>query len=160
MTQDYTESGALFTDIALETFRLNGMLVAEGDRLTADLGLTSARWKVLGAIDIEERPLTVAQIARRMGLARQSVQRIVGELQKAGYITLSTNPDHKRSPFVERTIEGERIYAIVMARYVQWANRLAETLDREALAQTFAVLKQMSERLEDVPYLPERAASS
>nr|WP_298377027.1 MarR family transcriptional regulator [uncultured Halomonas sp.] len=152
MTQDYTESGALFTDIALETFRLNGMLVAEGDRLTADLGLTSARWKVLGAIDLEERPLTVAQIARRMGLARQSVQRIVGELEKTGHVTLSSNPDHKRSPFVERTHHGEKAYAIVMARYAQWANRMAETLDRKALTQAVAVLQQMSERLEDVPY--------
>ncbi|MDH3233798.1 MAG: MarR family transcriptional regulator, partial [Alphaproteobacteria bacterium] len=38
------------TALILETFRLNGRLLAAGDRLVGDLGLTSARWQVLGAI--------------------------------------------------------------------------------------------------------------
>lgn len=154
MTQDYTEAGARFTDIALEIFRLSGMLMAEGDRLTEDLGLTSARWKILGAIDIEQRPLTVAQIARRMGLARQSVQRIVGELEKAGHVALVANPDHKRSPFVARTVQGEKTYALVMQRYRRWANRLAETMAPKELARVHDVLKRMTERLGEIPYSP------
>jgi hypothetical protein len=39
------------TDLILETFRLNGELLTAGDRLVADLSLTSARWQVLGAVD-------------------------------------------------------------------------------------------------------------
>ena len=38
----------LFLDLVLSVFRLNGLLVAEGDAMTEDLGLTSARWKVQG----------------------------------------------------------------------------------------------------------------
>ncbi|MBT4781396.1 MAG: MarR family transcriptional regulator, partial [Gammaproteobacteria bacterium] len=33
----------LFLDLVLSVFRLNGLLVAEGDAMTEDLGLTSAR---------------------------------------------------------------------------------------------------------------------
>ena len=64
------------TDLIVETFRLNGRLLAAGDGLVADLGLTSARWQVLGAIAASPVPLPVASIARNMGLSRQGVQRL------------------------------------------------------------------------------------
>ena len=38
----------VITDLILETFRLNGQLLAAGDALVSDVGLTSARWQVLG----------------------------------------------------------------------------------------------------------------
>ena len=38
------------TQLILEVFRVNGGLLSAGDRLVADLGLTSARWQVLGAV--------------------------------------------------------------------------------------------------------------
>jgi DNA-binding MarR family transcriptional regulator len=59
--------------VILSIFRANGLVLGAGDLLTADDGLTSARWQVLGAVALAERPLTVPQIARRMGLTRQSV---------------------------------------------------------------------------------------
>ena len=145
-------AGRLFTDIVLEVFRLGGLLSSEGDRLTADLGLTSARWKVLGAIALEGRPLTVAQIARRMGLTRQSVQRLVNELGRDGFVELQINPDHRRAPLVVRSASGEAAYAEVMARYEAWAARLAQGLDRDALSEGRATLTAMIRRLEEEPY--------
>jgi hypothetical protein len=38
------------TELVLEIFRLNGELIAMGDALVGDIGLTSARWQVMGAI--------------------------------------------------------------------------------------------------------------
>ena len=69
-----SDEGKVFTDLILETFRLNGKLLAAGDKLTSGLPLSSARRQVLG--EIIDGPFTVAQIARNMGLKRQSVQRI------------------------------------------------------------------------------------
>ena len=40
------------TDLILETFRLNGALLAAGDRLLANPSLTSARWQVLRAVGL------------------------------------------------------------------------------------------------------------
>ncbi|MBV1960931.1 MAG: MarR family transcriptional regulator [Immundisolibacteraceae bacterium] len=56
--------------MALEVFRLNGMLLAAENRLAQPFDLTSARWQVMGVIHLSGRTLTVAQIARRMGLTR------------------------------------------------------------------------------------------
>ena len=74
------------TGLILEIFRANGLLLAAGDRLSKDLGLTSARWQVMGAIG--DGPLTASQVARRMGLTRQSVQRVVDLLAGEGLIAL------------------------------------------------------------------------
>ena len=60
-----------------------------GNRLGAGAGLTSARWQVLAALALAGRPLTVAQIARTMGLSRQSVQRLVDEA-RAGHVAVTT----------------------------------------------------------------------
>src|SRR5262249_55389630 len=78
-----TPEGELATEVILNTFRVNGLLLAAGDELTAAAGLTAARWQVLGALALAERPLTVPQIARRMGLTRQSVHATVGRLVAA-----------------------------------------------------------------------------
>ena len=75
-----TRRGELFTEIVLEVFRLNRLLLDAGDELTAPVGLTSARWQVLGIV--EHGPASVAQVARAMGLARQSVQETANGLEE------------------------------------------------------------------------------
>ena len=102
-----TPEGEALTSLILETFRLNGALLASGNRLTRPFELTSARWQVLGPI--EGQPLSVAQIARRMGLARQGVQRIVNDLLGLGIVVLEPNIDHKRAPLIALTDAGKKI---------------------------------------------------
>ncbi len=53
-----------WTGLVIEVFRMNGDLLAAGDALVGDLGLTSARWQVLGAIALFARAAAVAHIAR------------------------------------------------------------------------------------------------
>ena len=48
----------LFLDLVLSVFRLNGLLIAQGDDMTEGLGLTHARWKVIGAIALSNNGLT------------------------------------------------------------------------------------------------------
>jgi DNA-binding MarR family transcriptional regulator len=90
--KSHTPAGRAFTALILETFRFNG------DELTAPLGLSSARWQVLGAI--ENGPLPVAQIARNMGVSRQGVQRIADSLEQEGIISYAANPNHERAKLV------------------------------------------------------------
>lgn len=59
-----------YVGLVIEVFRLNGGQLAIGNALGANLGLTSARWQVLGTISLSPVPLPVAHIARNMGLAR------------------------------------------------------------------------------------------
>ncbi|WP_349360944.1 MarR family transcriptional regulator [Stappia sp.] len=141
------ESRAL-TDLILETFRLNGALLAVGDALVADLGLTSARWQVLGAVALEGRALTVAQIARRMGLTRQAVQRVVNDMVGAGLLALEDNPDHKRARLVALTRAGQAAYAEADRRQIAWAKRLCEGLEKRDLDTALTVMRGIFRRFE------------
>ena len=76
-----SDMAAQVTALVLATFRANGALIAAGDMLTAPFGLSSARWQVLGAVALAGQALTVPQVARNMGLTRQSVQRLVDEFR-------------------------------------------------------------------------------
>lgn len=136
------------TRLVLATFRANGALLDAGDRLTADQGLTSALWQVLGAAALAERPLTVAQIARRMGLSRQSVHSSVRRLVERGLCELAPNENHRRSPLVLLTEAGEAAYAAVDRKQVKWANRLGAGIPEADLDTAERVLEALCLRLE------------
>jgi len=53
---------AAITQLTLTVFRLNGVLLHWGDKLVEPLGLTSARWQMLGAIVLAGTPLTAPQV--------------------------------------------------------------------------------------------------
>jgi len=136
------------TRLILEVFRVNGGLIAAGDRLVADLGLTSARWQVLGAIALSPAPEPVARLARAMGLHRQGVQRIVNELEAEGIVALDDNPHHRRAKLVRLTRKGEALYREAERRQKPWARALAKGLDPKAIGAANALLKSLRGRLE------------
>ena len=143
-----TPAGAAVTELILDIFRLNGRLLAAGDRLVADIGLTSARWQVLGAIALAAAPSPVAHLARGMGLTRQGVQRIVNELAAEGLVALAPNPHHRRAQLVLLTQTGRNAYQAASDRQVPWVNRLAEGLDERDIAAARRVLCALIQQLE------------
>jgi DNA-binding MarR family transcriptional regulator len=136
------------TELMLEVFRLNGRLLTSGDRLVADMGLTSARWQVLGAISLAGNRLPVAHIARNMGLTRQAVQRVVNELAAAGLVNFAPNPYHRRAHLVVRTAQGSDAYRAAMDRQAPWANQLADALDERDIMLAIRVLRTLVQRLD------------
>lgn len=136
------------TALILETFRLNGSLIAAGDALVADIGLTSARWQVLGAIALSPVPLPVAHIARNMGLTRQAVQRLANEMARDGLIRFGVNPHHQRAKLVRLTPRGKQAYAAAMERQKPWADSLAEGLTAKQIETVTTTLRAIRERFD------------
>lgn len=143
--------GEAATRLILCTFRANGRLVAAGDALGAEQGMSSARWQVLGAVALAERPLTVPQIARRMGLTRQSVHATVKRLVDDGSVELASNADHSRSTLVRLTEAGAASYEAIDASQAEWVNALTDGIDRAELETAAGVLEELGERLERAP---------
>ncbi|AWK85562.1 MarR family winged helix-turn-helix transcriptional regulator [Azospirillum thermophilum] len=135
-----------FTELVLEVFRLNGRLLLAGDRLSAPVGLTSARWQILGAL--ADGPATVAQIARSMGLTRQSVQRLADVLSGEGITAFIPNPHHKRSSLVTLTAKGQDMLDRVTALQREWAEQTSAGLSGRMLADAADLLKILRQRLE------------
>lgn len=144
----HSAAGKALTDLILETFRLNGRLLVSGDRLISGLGLTSARWQVLGAMHFAPSPQPVAWLARSMGLNRQGVQRIVNELEAEGFVEFRPNPHHRRAQLVVLTKSGQAAYAAAERLQIPWANALAKGLRADDIGAAIALMTTVRERLE------------
>ena len=142
----HSSAGAALTDLVLEVFRLHGRLLAAGDRLTRPVGQSSARWQVLGAID--GAPRTVSQIARIMGLTRQSVQRTADRLHAEGIVAYAANRAHRRAKLVTVSKRGRSVLDWISLRQISWANDLGARLGDAPLRRALGTIQALRELLE------------
>lgn len=136
-----TDRALVLTHIVDEVFRLNSVLLAEGDRLVESAGLTAARWRVLG--ELANAPATVAHIALRRGLRRQSVQESVERLENDGMVSRVPNAADRRAPLVLLTEQGKAALAAVEPARTAWAASRSADLDIEGLRLTLSYLQQL-----------------
>jgi DNA-binding MarR family transcriptional regulator len=115
-----------------------GALRRYGDALTRPLGQTEVRWAVLSVLSGGAR--TVPQVARRLGVTRQSVQRVANLLAAEGLIESLTNPDNARSPLFRLSDRGEEVLAAIQRAVDPWLRRVGEELSLEDLRQARAAL--------------------
>lgn len=148
-----TEEGEAFTELVLEVFRLNGLLLQAGDRLTEPVGLSSARWQVLGVV--EHGPAPVANVARIMGLTRQSVQQTADALARDGFVEYLENPHHRRAKLIALTPRGRKALDRVVESHAEWANRIAPAVNLPRLRAAVNALRQVRERLEQDAASPQ-----
>ena len=140
-------SATLLTEIVLLVFRVNGRLLSAGDRLVGDLGLTSARWQMVGAVALSDRPRTAPRLAARMGMTRQAAQKQLDLLMEDGLVAAEANPGHARSPMYVLTRKGTSVYAATERVQTAWANRMAGGLAIRDLETTKQLLDNLSNRL-------------
>ncbi|MBT3531195.1 MAG: MarR family transcriptional regulator [Gammaproteobacteria bacterium] len=138
----------LFLDLVLSVFRLNGLLVAQGDAMTEGLGLTSARWKVIGAIALSSTGLTVPGIARVLGQSRQAVQRITDVMVEDGLLSYTRNPKHKRSVLVTLTEQGKHIYNDLREVQDPWAIDSTEDIPVEELDTALRLVRRLIKKFD------------
>jgi DNA-binding MarR family transcriptional regulator len=144
-----TPAGDALTGVMLDFFRLNSLIQTSGDRLVARLGLTSARWQILGAIVAAERPQPVAWLARDLGANRQNVQRIINDLHRDGLVAFETNPHHRRAQLVLMTEKGKRAFDDAMELQAPWINNLSDGLSVKDIATVDRMVKALRAKLEE-----------
>lgn len=143
-----TPAGEALTNLMLDLFRANSLILTDGDRLVAPLGLTSARWQVLGAINAVQSPQPVAWLARNLGANRQNIQRIVSDMEREGLVCFEPNPHHRRAQLVVLTDKGREAYAAAMALQAPWVNDLSQGLAAGDIETMHRVILALRERLE------------
>ena len=129
--------------LALAVFKLGGRLTEGGNQLVADLGLTAASWQVVGALSLAGTPLPAAHIARNMGLARQSVQRLVDRLAEDGLVRFAPNRHHRRAKLVVLTEAGEAALGRALERQKPWADDLLAQLGVDHVTAAVDLLERM-----------------
>lgn len=113
-------------------------------------GQTYARWQILSAASAGDK--TVSQLARRLGLTRQSVQRLADLLADDGLVKYKKNPSHKRSPLVGLTGEGTRMLKRLTTRSRCFRELVAKRTTKHGLAD----LREATRKLFEVVRRAER----
>jgi DNA-binding MarR family transcriptional regulator len=108
-------------------------------------GLTAARWQVLGGVLDEPRP--VAEVARRMGLTRQSVQRLANVLVEEGFATWEPNPRHRRAKLLAPTPRARDAIRLIAGRQHPWATAIGDAVGALELRSATATVERLLERL-------------
>jgi DNA-binding MarR family transcriptional regulator len=137
----------LLSAASITTFKLNGQFLALAEELARPAGLTAAWWQLLGAVLGD--PLPVAGIAREMGLARQSVQRVADILVERGLAQYRDNPAHRRAKLLAPTAAGRAAIGQIGPAHAAAASRLAAVLGEEALAGAVAAVRALSAALDE-----------
>ena len=138
----------LLSAASIATFKLNGQFLALAEELARPAGLTAAWWQVVGAV--LGGPLPVAGIAREMGLARQSVQRIADILVERGLAEYRDNPAHRRAKLLVPTEAGRAAIGRIGPGYADAAGRLAAAFGEKALADAVDTLRALSAALDQI----------
>jgi DNA-binding MarR family transcriptional regulator len=136
-TRVATELPLLIADL----YEAAGALRARGQRLAAPAGQSQARWQVLSVLS--EGDWTVARAARRLGVTRQAVQRLVNELQADGLLRYEPNPRHARSPLVRLSEPGRRVLGEITQAAGGWHRLVAQDLSLTDLLTTRTVLRRL-----------------
>lgn len=134
------------SDLAVTVFRLNGVLTGWGDEFSASEGLSSARWQMLGAVALADRPPTTPQIAFRMGVTRQGAQKQLNALVEGGLMETRPNPMHKRSPLYLLTPRGQAAFDAMDKRWRVHAARTVSSFSSSELDTTLKVLTGLIDR--------------
>ena len=149
MPKQSVPDSTIVRDLVIQVFQLNGALTETGNQLAADVGLTTAWWQVLGALGYSPEPLSVSQIARNMGLTRQSVQRVVDLLAGQGLVRFEANPHHQRAKLVMLTPKGRGALAAAEERERPLNDLVVSEIGRERIAAALHVLAEMHALLTD-----------
>src|SRR5690606_37417268 len=133
--------------IVADVYELAGRFRDGGEAIARTVGQTQARWQVMSAASAD--PRTVPQIARRLGVTRQNVQRIAGLLVAENWTSFEANPDHKGSPFLVLSARGRTALAQINKAAGQSHARIARRLAGADAGALHRGLRRLIEALND-----------
>jgi DNA-binding MarR family transcriptional regulator len=136
-----TPAGDAFTAVLGQVIGLTRRFTTAGEALAKPAGQTLARWLVLETI--QDRPATVAQIARSLLLARQGVQRLADVLVRDGLAAYETNPAHRRAKLLRITPTGRTTLRAIQTAQAVWADALGAKIGEEELRQASILLDRV-----------------
>jgi DNA-binding MarR family transcriptional regulator len=141
-----TKDADVFSTIVVQILYLNGIIMEHGDQIASVAGQTSARWRVLAAV--EEQNKTVAQIARDLRLTRQSVQRVVDSLAEVKLVAFVKNPADQRADLVVLEKTGRKALLVIQDEQVKWANAMANKIGAKSLNEINMSLGALLEKIQ------------
>lgn len=136
------------TGLISEVFLLQGRLTSIFAAIREVADLSGVETLTLSAVISAAEPVTVPQIGRSLGHARQVVQRAANVLEGRGLLTTQDNPGHKRAAFLVPTPAGLELKREFDAVADEIMATLTKDLDPTAVRASHNGLRQLRKVLE------------
>jgi DNA-binding MarR family transcriptional regulator len=133
--------------LSADLYEAAGAVRQVGEAVAGKVGQTQARWQVLSVLSTSG--WTVPQAARRLGVTRQSVQRVVDLLVTDGLVELRPNPDHARSRIAQLTTLGFETLDRIRGAAGPWHGAVAAQLSLAELQRARSVLRELTRLARD-----------
>jgi DNA-binding MarR family transcriptional regulator len=143
-----TPASNALTDLIRTVIRMNAMVQKSGTRLMRGTGITNARWQTLSELFALEKPVTVSELARHMGLTRQAVQRLADDMASDGLVEFAKNPGDARAMHLLLTEVGKAKYDEALEREWQSTNAIAADFDTEQIAHAVKLLEAITQKMQ------------
>jgi DNA-binding MarR family transcriptional regulator len=78
----------------------------DSDPIATEHGVTVTQWHTMSVLSGGDA--TVPQVARRLGITRQAVQRVADQLVRSTHLRRRVNPRHDSSPVLTLTALGQQ----------------------------------------------------
>ena len=150
---------ALLPIVVADIYELAGRLREYGESIARTVGQTQARWQVMSAA-ASDRPHTVPQIARVLGVTRQNVQRIADLLVAEGAAEYRDNPDHRASPHLVLTRNGTEALERITKAAGGYHARIARKLSPADVVSLQRGLRRLLEALDGIEPVISRKQES
>lgn len=93
--------------------------------------------------------LRPSQLAERRGITKQSVNDLLGHLERQGYLSRVSDPDDGRARVIRLSAKGWRLQRTIYAEAGAAQERIAEILGQRRFAQLRSSLEVLTEELVD-----------
>lgn len=141
--------GSALDELVHQIANVNRLLRMAGESVASNAGQTHARRLVLQSIVASDA--TVADLARGLGLARQSVQRVADILVKEGLATYDDNPHHARAKLLHITGSGRDALSAIRTSHDDWIRSIEDQFSEDELRSASSLLERVGQVLRHSP---------
>lgn len=113
----------------------------------AELGLTDATWAPLFHLHAAGAPVTLKQLAQRVGLDSSTLVRVVDLLEARSLLVRATDAQDRRSKSLTLTAQGLEVVADVRAKLHQVESQLLQDMDAATVSALRHGMLQLQQRL-------------
>lgn len=93
---------------------------------------------------LDERPLTVSDLAGRLGISKQGAAQIVADMERRGLVVRRTHPEDGRARLLELTDQGRAVLAVARRFHRTFERRLVSELGEGPVAGLVATLEHLA----------------
>ena len=129
-----------------QTRRLFQRLRTTSDELLDGTGINASQRAVLEFLH-QQQPQTVPQIALGKLVSRQHIQTVVNDLLIHELIETVENPTHKRSPLIQLTSTGTKLFNTIQKKESRFLKEMEKKYSQQELIDALNTLKSIDDYL-------------